>query len=256
MMKIFFVISWIAQGLFSAPPAQIPPDLLARFTMDRRIPVVYEYRDDSYPSNQALIYTSQQIDHFIDMAREKKPFYYGATDTYLYRALEKYQAQIAYKNVAVMGSNVPWYESILLAYNALPTTIEYNKIVNLDPRLEVLTVDEYRANKKQFDAILSISSFEHDGLGRYGDPIHPDGDLIAMENAKKMLKDGGLLFLAVPVGKDCLVWNLHRVYGKIRLKALLKGWRIVEYFGFTYEYLDQDGRDIFQPIFVLKPLNK
>lgn len=255
-MKILLTLLVTIQELFSSPPVHIPSDLVDRFTMDHQIPVVYRYRDDSYSSDKALIYSAEQIDSFLEMARMKIPFYYGATDTYLYQALEKYSAQIAHKNVAVIGSNVPWYESILLSYNAHPTTIEYNKIVNLDPRLEILTVDEYNVEKKQFDAVLSISSFEHDGLGRYGDPIHPDGDLLAMENAKKMLKEGGLLFLAVPVGQDCLVWNLHRIYGKIRLKALLKGWRIIEYFGFSYEDLDQDGHHIHQPIFILKPLNK
>lgn len=254
MRKIF--LSLYCLPIFATPPEQIPSDLLSRFTINSQIPIVYRYRDDSYPSNQALIYTTQQIDQFIDMAKEKKTLYYGATDTYLYQALEKYLSHVAHKNVAVMGSNVPWYESILLAYDSHPTTIEYNQILNLDPRLEVLTVDQYENNKKQFDAILSISSFEHDGLGRYGDPIHPDGDLIAMEKAKGMLKEGGLLFLAVPVGRDCLVWNLHRIYGKIRLKALLKGWRIVEYFGFTNEDLDKDGQHIHQPIFVLSPIGR
>ncbi len=31
-----------------------------------------------------------------------------------------------------------------------------------------------------FDMALSISSFDHDGLGRYGDPLDPVGDLKAM----------------------------------------------------------------------------
>ena len=27
-------------------------------------------------------------------------------------------------------------------------------------------------------------SFDHDGLGRYGDPLCPDGDLLAMDNVR------------------------------------------------------------------------
>ena len=70
----------------------------------------------------------------------------------------------------------------------------------------------------QFDVILSISSFEHDGLGRYGDPVDPDADLRSMSKTRQMLSPEGLLFLAVPIGRDCVMWNAHRVYGRARLQ--------------------------------------
>ena len=108
-----------------------------------------------------------------------------------------------------------------------------------------------------FDAAFSISSFEHDGLGRYGDPINPDGDLQAMEKTKRMLKPGGLLLLAVPVGCDVIVWNAHRIYGPKRLARLLEGWDILDAFGFNQSlfYINDAmhtyyGND--QPLFVLR----
>ena len=42
-----------------------------------------------------------------------------------------------------------------------------------------------------FDFCIAESSFDHDGLGRYGDPINPDGDLLAMHQARKVLKNHG-----------------------------------------------------------------
>jgi hypothetical protein len=36
---------------------------------------------------------------------------------------------------------------------------------------------------------------EHDGLGRYGDPINPFGDLESIARARCLLKHGGILFL-------------------------------------------------------------
>jgi hypothetical protein len=66
----------------------------------------------------------------------------------------------------------------------------------------------------KYDAVLSISSIEHDGLGRYGDPLNAWADV---RSQRELLEDhmapGGLLFLAVPTGKDCVVFNLHRIYG-------------------------------------------
>lgn len=49
---------------------------------------------------------------------------------------------------------------------------------------------------------------------RYGDPLNPNADLEMMEALlKNHMCPGGLLLLAVPVGKDTLVFNAHRVYG-------------------------------------------
>ncbi|MCX6701645.1 MAG: DUF268 domain-containing protein [Candidatus Zambryskibacteria bacterium] len=65
------------------------------------------------------------------------------------------------------------------------------------------------------NSILSIScmhTVEHIGLGRYGDPIEPDGDLKAISELKRVLaKDGNLLFV-VPKKKKKICFNAHRIY--------------------------------------------
>jgi hypothetical protein len=99
---------------------------------------------------------------------------------------------------------------------------------------------------------VSISSIEHDGLGRYGDPINPNGDLRAMREFKEMLKPGGLLLLAVPVGQDAVVWNAHRIFGRKRLPLLMDGWELIDSFGFSEKLFDAKlGEDV-QPVFVLR----
>ena len=67
-----------------------------------------------------------------------------------------------------------------------------------------------------YDFAWSFSSFEHDGLGRYGDPLSPYGDLEAIMKVHCVLPVGGLFFLGLGHGKDAVVWNAHRVYGAIR----------------------------------------
>jgi SAM-dependent methyltransferase len=54
---------------------------------------------------------------------------------------------------------------------------------------------------------------EHVGLGRYGDPLDPDGDLKAMAELARVLAPGGSLLFVVPVGRPRVVFNAHRVYG-------------------------------------------
>lgn len=60
------------------------------------------------------------------------------------------------------------------------------------------------------------------GFGRV-DPLIPDGDLLEIQKTYCMLKDGGFLFLGVPVGWDTVIWNSHRIYGRIRLGMIVTG---------------------------------
>ena len=91
-------------------------------------------------------------------------------------------------------------------------------------------------------------------MGRYGDEIDPDGDLKAMEEIKKLLKEGGLFFLSVPIGEDRVMWNAHRVYGEIRLKLLLEGWEWIDSYGMSDEILKSsaNSRETVQPVLVLR----
>jgi len=123
---------------------------------------------------------------------------------------------------------------------------------NLDtaPGITYLTVEQYNANPRQFDFVISLTNTAHDGLGRDGDLLDPDDDLKSMENYKKMLFPNGKLLLSVPVGTDKLAWNAHRVYGQLRLKMLLKGWKVVRYYGFTSEHVFYGVG--YQPVFLLQ----
>jgi len=251
----FIFLVFMHTTLLAEPPRYVPEELVEKFTLYSRIPLSYWYMDDSCPPAASLIYTQNQINANVDKISREEASYYGCTDHYLYKALEKYKTNIEGKKVAVIGSTLPWYESVALFYGGSPTTIENNKIISEDPRLTTMTMAEYEQCPQLFDAIFSISTVAHDGLGRYGDQVHPFGDIKAMDTMKAMLKEDGLLFLAVPIGEDRLCWNIHRIYGRIRLPLLLQGWKIVDSFGFVDEHLDRkcgiSGGH--QPVFVLRP---
>jgi hypothetical protein len=242
-----------AASIGAEPARQIPKELRAEFTLDGRIPVAEWYWDSSYSSEEPRFYTKTVIDECIGRIQRGETNQYGPTDTWLYEALKIHP--IEGKTVAIIGSVEPWYESVVLAYGGKPITIEYNQITTDDSRLTILTAEEY--NKKPFkvDVVLSISSTEHDGLGRYGDPINPSGDLEFMSMVKRvMLKDSGMLILAVPVGRDCLTWNAHRIYGVLRLPMLLQGWRVVDLFGWIPEAFSLPLTYFsYQPVLCLKP---
>lgn len=192
------------------------------------------------------------IEDYRAKIRRKEVNYYGMTDTWLYAALEL--CPIRGLEVAIMGSTQPWYESMVLEYGGKPVTIEYNLPNYNHPEMKEILIQDYWKNPTPFDVAFSISSFEHDGLGRYGDPLNPNGDLRAMKEMKKIVKPSGLLFLAVPIGVDKIVWNAHRIYGTARLPLLLEGWTLEGCVGMEDDFLlrDTGQSGAYQPILVLR----
>lgn len=208
--------------------------------MSGRVRILYAYVDGS--QSAPIEYGAPLIRLTCERVAARELGHYQGVDKWLYQALDRHP--VTGQQVAIMGSADqgygPWYECICLEYGGKPTTVDYNPIRFGDPRLRFLKAPPGADQWGAFDAAFSISSFEHDGLGRYGDPVDPDGDLKAMALMKKLIRKGGIMFLAVPVGKDAVVYNIHRIYGRARLPRLLAGWSVVESFGFQDEILDRD----------------
>ena len=222
------------------------------FTMYGNVKMVPWHFNDLNNTVDERLFTKDVVDSYLNKIKYRVlGESYGITDKWLYDLLDKYP--IEGKTVAVMGSIKPWYEAIVLHYKGIPTAIEWNVIKPADDRLKMIHVKDF-VHHPPFDVAFSISTFEHDGLGRYGDPINPDGDLRAMKEMKQIIKKDGLLFLAVPIGQDAVVWNAHRRYGPIRLPYLVDGWEMIDQEGFEESTYDTDrGQDgSYQPVFVLK----
>jgi len=66
------------------------------------------------------------------------------------------------------------------------------------------------------NSIASLScmhTVEHVGLGRYGDPIDPEGDIKAMKELSRVVAPGGDLLFVVPIGGNPRIqFNAHRIY--------------------------------------------
>lgn len=215
-----------------APPRTIPPELVQEFTMNGRASLLDWYidsRSDSTLLSCLIPYYKKSVDTIKNEVTIGKYKSYGKTNDWLKSALQKYP--IKDQNVLVFGSTSPHYECFVLVYGGKPITIEYNPRLSDHPDIAFYTPDQWKKYGYEVDSALSISSFEHDGLGRYGDPINPNGDLIAMrELLKRSLKPGGILYLSVPIGIDSVVFNAHRIYGYHRLPLLLSGWKVVDVF--------------------------
>lgn len=62
------------------------------------------------------------------------------------------------------------------------------------------------------DSISCMHVVEHIGLGRYGDPLDPLGDVKAMQELQRVVAPGGTLLFVTPVGGSKVCFNAHRIY--------------------------------------------
>jgi hypothetical protein len=258
-------------------PRQIPEDLRSDFTLKGKIPVYDYYFNDLVPENTISwhnTYLKSFIDRFslynIRHGLHGEEPYGGAAQLHLI-AFEKYIDSIKNKKVAVIGSQTPWIEAILVNCGAKEVTVvEYNVPICNNEIIKAISYTDFCKSSEKYDVIVSYSSIEHSGLGRYGDPLNPNGDIETMQEIYKSLKTGGLCFVGFPVGTDCLVWNAHRIYGKIRLKLLfLDKFKELDWVGCDKNYINtiptatgaiypipSGSPDFIQPIIILeKPHN-
>ncbi|RAP32289.1 hypothetical protein DID76_00735 [Candidatus Marinamargulisbacteria bacterium SCGC AG-414-C22] len=64
----------------------------------------------------------------------------------------------------------------------------------------------------ELESISCLHAAEHFGLGRYGDQIDPDAYIELIKNIQRILKPNGKCYFSVPVGKQRVEFNAHRVF--------------------------------------------
>jgi hypothetical protein len=183
------------------PPKTMAQEMFDEYTNFGTIPV-HQWWDDGTRAQSAVIGSSDPwpvslIDalmHRVSMRQEGPN--YPDVDVLLYEFMDQVSHEALRGNtffdqasVVVVGTLVPWYEAVALYFGASNTmTIEYNTLHYRHPKMRSSTQDEYwaidAARRPRFDIGMSISSFEHDGLGRYG-PYQPQWRLAVH------VRDGG-----------------------------------------------------------------
>jgi hypothetical protein len=216
-----------------SPYKAIPSELVNTYTLNGKIPILNWWLDGRGDLTQP-IWDKNYVEEFKQNFTSEKIHKnqhgyepYSNASLWILKAIEKYN--IKNKNVAVIGSLTPWIEAILLNFNNKVTTVEYN-VPKVDSKnLCAISYWDFQKTSNIYDSIITYSSIEHSGLGRYGDPLDPDGDLTTMNDIHRNLIDNGILIWGAPVGHDALVWNVHRIYGKIRLPMIFSNFNELEW---------------------------
>jgi SAM-dependent methyltransferase len=90
---------------------------------------------------------------------------------------------------------------------------------------------------RSLESVSCLHVAEHIGLGRYGDPLDPNGTREAAAELQRVLGPGGQLLFSGPVGKPRVCFNAHRIHSPEEILAMFSELELVEFSG-----VDDGGR--------------
>ena len=79
------------------------------------------------------------------------------------------------------------------------------------------------------ESLSCLHALEHFGLGRYGDEVNPWGWRVALKNIMALPAPGGYLYLSVPIGRERVVSNAHRIFNPYTMINELMSLKLISF---------------------------
>lgn len=210
---------------------------MPQYTMNGTVPItMHLHYDPNKFKDESHLWSSKVIQEMID-GRDKNNFCAGQSRHDCFKPLKRNEGLIKGRTGLVIGSDYPWAEALLLRLGASKLiTVERILTDLVHPALRAYTPAALAAAHSKgllpaFDFAFAFSFVEHEGLGKEGEALAPDGDLELMKDVFCLLRPGGVFFVSAPLGPDSLHWNTYRTYGPRRLPLLLAGWELIDVLG-------------------------
>lgn len=86
------------------------------------------------------------------------------------------------------------------------------------------------------NSLSCLHVVEHIGLGRYGDPIDPKGTEKACRELSRVLHNGGFLYFSVPMGREKICFNAHRILSPRTVLSYFSDLKLV-----SFSVVDDEG---------------
>jgi hypothetical protein len=142
-----------------------------------------------------------------------------------------------------VGSRVDGFVAHVAAFRAIEV-LDVRVLPNSENHsirfLQADLMDGASVSKIRSDSVSCLHAIEHFGLGRYSDPINPDGHKIGFNNLLKILEPGGTLYIGIPIGRRNEVYfNAHRIFTPEDILSWSSSPGQVELL--TFDYIDDQG---------------
>jgi len=154
----------------------------------------------------------------------------------LWAARKIYQAQPAQH--LDIGSRIDGFIAHLLSFRDV-TVVDIRPLSSHIAGLTFLQDDASELRNLLDDSVASISTLhaaEHFGLGRYTDPVDPTACFRFMAALQRVLAPGGRLYFSVPVGRERVEFNAHRVFAPETILTNFSGLQLI-----SFSYVGDDG---------------
>lgn len=146
-----------------------------------------------------------------------------------------------------IGSRVDGFITHLLAMDIEVTMIDIREYPGKLENLKFVQADATTLDGVEDESIESLSalcSLEHFGLGRYGDPVDPEACFQCFKAMQRKMKKGGRLYVAVPVGKERVEFNAHRIFYASTIAECFSEMELREFSVGLGSEIDADIKDI------------
>lgn len=137
-----------------------------------------------------------------------------------------------------IGSRLDGFIAHLLTFMAV-TVVDIRPMASTIPGLTFFQDDATELRNLASDSIVSLSTLhtaEHLGLGRYSDPVDPMACFRYMAALQRVLAPGGRLYFSVPVGRERVEFNAHRVFAPQTILHQFSGLELL-----SFSFVGDDG---------------
>ena len=130
-----------------------------------------------------------------------------------------------------IGSRVDGFIAHLLSFGQKINLIDIRSLEADIPNVDFTQSDATELKSIGDNSIESISalcSLEHFGLGRYSDPIDPEACFKCFEAIQKKVREHGKIYISVPIGREHVEFNAHRIFNAKTIKDAFDRCELVE----------------------------
>lgn len=129
-----------------------------------------------------------------------------------------------------VGSRIDGFVAHLLSFREV-NVLDYRPLRSSPSGLHFLRADVVRLpfSDESVHSLSCLHAMEHVGLGRYGDAVDPNGCFHGMRELQRVLAPGGSLYFSVPIGRERVEFDAHRVFSPDTVLRAFDSLRLVEF---------------------------